>query len=435
MERQRPLQVRVEPPQETQPQAGGHGGGQQNGRGCAGGSSAGRPGPAGCGAIGARGTARQVRTIGAVIIDKAVYRNGRRHECGDPRVELARLREEFAAAAEARRTSAAPRTDAPSRPAVTPDLGVDGTVEDDVDPAPTPLGRRPFLWMGLKDPTHEEFASVARELDLHPLAVEDALDTRERPKVDVYEESVVIVLKTLRYIDATSDVETGRMRIFVGRDFVLTVRHGEVAELRGVRAALEAYPSRLRLGPLAAVHGILDRVVDNYVAIDVELAEDLTNLEQQVFAEDSQADVTEIYRLKREVLEFKRAAVPLTPHVQALAETDGPLRVPKKLRPFFSDVADHLERAVEHAEGYDTQLSDLLAAHLSRVSLRQNEDQRKISAWAAIAVFPTLVAGIYGMNFDTMPELHWDWGYYGALGVMGAIGVGLYANFKRSGWL
>ena len=324
-----------------------------------------------------------------MIVDKAVYHDGVRSPCGDPSVDLDRLRE---------------------------------------------VGEG-FLWIGIKDPTDAEFAEINHELRLHPLAVEDAVTGNQRPKFDLFDESMFVVLKTLRYIEQTSDVETGELMLFVGDQFVLTVRRGEVNPLAGVRQRLERHPELLRCGPIAVLHAVLDHIVDAYQAIDVELASDLEDIEESVFAGDRSVRGEDIYKLKREVLEFKRGAVPLVVPLRRLVAGESRALLPKKLRPFFSDVLDHLLQVVDHAESYDRLLSDILSAYLSQVSVQQNDDMRKISAWVAMAAVPTMIAGIYGQNFDIMPELHWEYGYHLVLGVMVLAVVMLYVLFRRSKWL
>lgn len=323
-----------------------------------------------------------------VIVDQAVYREGVRYDCGDPSVELERLRSEGEG----------------------------------------------FLWIGLKDPTSAEFAAVDNELRLHSLAVEDALTGNQRPKIDIYEESIFVSLKTLRYIEETSDVETGELMMFVGDRFVLTVRNGEANPLAGLRARLERTPDRLRLGPIAVMHAVLDLIVDTYVAIDQELEVDLGQIEESIFANVDVHSV-DIYKLKREVLEFKRASVPLVLPLRRIVSGDARGLIPKKLRPFYADVLDHLLQVVDHGESYDHLLSDVLSAHLSQISVRQNEDMRKISAWVAILSLPTMIAGIYGMNFPYMPEFEWHYSYFVVLGVMISGCLGLWTLFRRSGWL
>ena len=327
---------------------------------------------------------------GLVIIDQALYRDGRRRPCGDLSDELAGLRAD-------------------------PDPGA-------------------FLWIGLKDPTTDEFDQVNDELQLHALAVEDAVKGQQRPKIERYDDSVFVVLKTLRYIEATSDIETGEVMAFVGDRFLVTVRRGEASPLAGIRQRLEADPEVLALGPMAALHGLLDSVVDTYRAIDIEVANDLEGIESAVFA-GGQVDTTGIYRLKREVLEFRRAVVPLSEPVRMLYTNPQSPVDHSELQLLFRDVGDHLQGVIDHIETYDRLLTDILGAHLAQVSVQQNEDMRKISAWVAIAAVPTMIAGIYGMNFTNMPELRWQQGYFAALVLMGVVCGSLFRAFKRSGWL
>ncbi len=291
-----------------------------------------------------------------------------------------------------------------------------------------------WIWIGLKDPTDSEFDLVKDELQLHPLAVEDAVTGHQRPKLEVYDASLFVVLKPLRYIDATSDIETGEVMVFLGDRFVVTVRRGEAGPLAAVRQLIEHDPVRLNLGPVAVLHGVMDAVVDNYDVIDREIQEDLEGLEAGVFADERRSDAQEIYGLKREVLEFRRAALPLIEPARRLSEDDIP-HVPDGAKPFFRDVADHLLRSVDHIESYDRLLSDILSAHLAQVSVRQNDDMRKISAWVAIAAVPTAIAGIYGMNFHHFPELGWKYGYPFTLLRWPSICSVLFRAFKRSGWL
>jgi magnesium transporter len=321
-------------------------------------------------------------------MDQAVYREGRRQPCTDLSDELAAVRE----------------------------------------------AGQGWIWIGLKDPTDAEFDLVKDELQLHPLAVEDAVTGHQRPKLEVYDASLFVVVKPLRYIDATSDIETGEVMVFLGDRFVVTVRRGEAGPLAAVRRLIESDAVRLNLGPVAVLHGVMDAVVDNYDVIDAEIQEDMEGLEAGVFADERRSDARDIYALKREVLEFRRAALPLIEPARRLAEDVVP-HVPDAARPFFRDVGDHLLRSVDHIESYDRLLSDILSAHLAQVSVRQNDDMRKISAWVAIAAVPTMIAGIYGMNFQHMPELSWDLGYPGALLLMLVACTGLFRAFKRSGWL
>ena len=326
-----------------------------------------------------------------MIVDQAIYRQGQRLPCGDLSDALDDLR------------------------------GGD-------DP-------HAFLWIGLKNPTDAEFDLVNDELKLHPLAVEDAVKGNQRPKVELYDNTIFVVMKTLKYIEETSDVETGEVMLFVGDRFVVTVRRGEANPLAGVRQALEANVDTLRHGEIAVVHAVMDSIVDNYVAIDAELQKDLEDIESSVFAGANRVSSATIYRLKREVLEFRRAAVPLAAPLRMLHDGSRSPLPQKEVRLLFRDVADHLLRVIDHVESYDRLLTDILNAHLAQISVQQNSDMRKISAWVAIAAVPTMIAGIYGMNFDNMPELRWHYGYYIVVAIMATACLGLYRAFRKSGWL
>ncbi|MFC7492378.1 MULTISPECIES: magnesium and cobalt transport protein CorA [unclassified Knoellia] len=327
-----------------------------------------------------------------MIIDKALYRDGRRGSCGDLSEELDALR-------------------------------ANGVGTD-------------FLWIGLKDPSMTELQDANDELGLglHPLAIEDAVNGRQRAKIELYGTNVFVVLKTLSYIEATSDVETGELMVHVGEHFVLTIRRGELSPLAGVRKDLEDDQAKLALGPMAALHAIIDRVVDQYRDIEVELARDIDEIEEAVFSDGLVSSDT-IYRLKREVLEFRRAITPLIVPVRML-HTSARSPVPDdELRLLFRDVDDHLHFVADRVDSYDRLLSDVLSANLAKISVQQNSDMRKISAWVAIAAVPTAIAGIYGMNFDNMPELRWQYGYFAVLGLMATVCVGLFVTFKKVRWL
>jgi magnesium transporter len=291
-----------------------------------------------------------------------------------------------------------------------------------------------FVWIGLYEPTPEEFDSLSREFGLHPLAVEDAIHAHQRPKLDVYGDMVFIVLKTARYKDPTEVVDIGELLVFVGPDYIITVRHGEASSLVGARETLEQNPDRMRLGPSAALHAILDRVVDDYVPAIEGLENDIDEVEAELFSDRRTNLAHRIYRLQREVLEFRRAVAPLVEPVTRLAK--GELdQVHPDVRAYFADVNDHLVRSRDQLDGLRDLLAGSLQANLAQVGVRQNEDMRRISAWVAIIAVPTAIAGIYGMNFDHMPELHWQYGYPAALLAMVVICTSLYRYFKRVGWL
>ncbi|MBT2482090.1 magnesium/cobalt transporter CorA [Streptomyces sp. ISL-94] len=294
-----------------------------------------------------------------------------------------------------------------------------------------------FLWIGMHEPTAKEFDHVRSEFGLHALAVEDALTAHQRPKLEVYDDSLFVVLKPVQYDEATDTVTTGELMVFIGDSFVVTVRHGEGAPLAAVRRRLEHDPDVLRQGPTAVLYAISDAVVDHYIEVAAELQADLEELEAEVFApnaSDTKNTAARIYGFKRQVLEFRRATSPLLQPMDRLAFGEVPF-VHDHAQPFFRDVADHLTKANEYIEGLDRLLSDALAAHLAQMGVRQNDDMRKISAWAAMAAVPTMVAGIYGMNFDDMPELKQSWGYPAVLVVMAGLCLGLHRLFKRRGWL
>ncbi|MET9804721.1 magnesium/cobalt transporter CorA [Streptomyces sp. NPDC006368] len=294
-----------------------------------------------------------------------------------------------------------------------------------------------FLWIGLHEPTESEFDHVSDEFGLHPLAVEDALKAHQRPKLEVYDDSLFMVLKPVVYEPDSDTVSTGELMVFVGDSFVVTVRHGEGAPLGAVRQRLEADPEVLKHGPTSVLYAISDAVVDHYIEVAAELQVDLEELETEVFQPaggDSKNTASRIYTFKRQVMEFRRATGPLAAPMSRLAGAGVPF-VSEHAQPFFRDVNDHLARATEQVEGLDRLLSDILSAHLAQMGVRQNDDMRKISSWAAMAAVPTMVAGVYGMNFDHMPELRWEFGYLMVIVVMAVACSGLYRLFKRRGWL
>jgi len=291
-----------------------------------------------------------------------------------------------------------------------------------------------FTWIGLYEPTEEEFDSIRREFDLHELAVEDAIHAHQRPKLEVYGDMVFIVLKTARYIDPEEVVRLGEILIFLGHDFILTVRHGEASELKDVRQGLEAEPELLSRGPGAVLHAIVDKVVDDYSPALIGLGEDVDEIENQVFSGERANPAERIYKLKREVLEFSHAVGPLVDPVDRLSKGRYEVIHPE-VRTYFRDVNDHLLRAHEQLESYRDLLTSVLSANLAQVTVRQNEDVRRISAIVAIVAVPTMIAGIYGMNFEHMPELGWSLGYPLVLAVMAAVCFTLYRYFKRVGWL
>ncbi|GGW18785.1 magnesium/cobalt transporter CorA [Streptomyces capoamus] len=298
-----------------------------------------------------------------------------------------------------------------------------------------------FVWLGLHEPTDREFAGVADLFDLHPLAVEDAVEAHQRPKLEHYGDTLFGVFKTVCYVEheqltATSEVvDTGEIMVFVGRDFVITVRHGRHGSLGPLREELEAHPQQLAKGPAAVLHAIADHVVDDYLNVTDAVQADIDQVETEVFSENgARLDPGRIYQMKRELLELKRAVVPLGRPVEDLATR--PIRVvDAEIQAYFRDVLDHLIRAKEQIAAFDELLNSILQAHLAQVTVAQNEDMRKITAWAAVIAVPTMVCGVYGMNFDHMPELHWSFGYPLVMAVMATACLVLYRGFRRNGWL
>jgi magnesium transporter len=297
-----------------------------------------------------------------------------------------------------------------------------------------------FVWIGLHEPDIHQMREVAEIFDLHPLAVEDAVHAHQRPKVERYDESLFVVLKTVTYIPhesiskARDIVGTGEIMIFVGSDFVVTVRHGDFSGLAGVRKDIDGDAHRLSLGPFAIMHAIADHVVDDYRDVALRVEADVDTIEEQIFAPRSTTDIDQIYLLKREILELRRAVNPLSVALQAIASDNKDLICKEVIR-YLRDVIDHQTLAAERINSYDELLTSLITAALARTGMQQNLDLRKISAWVAIASVPTMLAAIYGMNFEHMPELQWVWGYPAVLGVMATVCLSLYGTFRRNHWL
>ncbi|TDB85897.1 magnesium/cobalt transporter CorA [Actinomadura sp. KC216] len=308
---------------------------------------------------------------------------------------------------------------------------IDGDISDAFD-----LARADgdcFVWIGLFEPDEEEFELVRDELQLHPLAAEDAVSAHQRPKMERYDDTLLIVLKTLTYLDETSDIEVGEIMVFLGPDFVITVRHGAGNPLGPVRKRLEESPELLKHGATAVLYAVCDEVVDQYGLVAHEVEIDIIGLEKAVFNPGAH-DVTEsVYSLKREVLEFRAAEDPLVPVLQEIVK--GRVAECGSTREYFRDVLDHLLRVDTQVDAHNELLNSVLTAHLALLGKQQNEDMRKISAWAAIIAVPTAIAGIYGMNFDHMPELKWTWSYPTVLVVIVVICVLLFRRLRRSGWL
>jgi magnesium transporter len=297
-----------------------------------------------------------------------------------------------------------------------------------------------IAWLGLYRPTHEEFADVTREFALHELAVEDAIGAHQRAKLEYYGETLFCVLHPARYIDATETVEFGEVHVFAGPQFVITVRHGHAPDLAAVRRSLEARPDVLRRGPVAILHAIMDRVVDDYAPVVAGVENDIDEIEDEVFDVGVRAHVSQrIYELTREVIAFQRAIKPLVAMLEHLIAAPG---VEDEEGRYLRDVHDHALRVQEQADGFRELLQNILSVTLTletkilgEVANEQNDQVKKISAWAAILFAPSMVGTVYGMNFDHMPELRWQHGYAFALGLMGAVSVALYLLFKRRHWI
>lgn len=298
---------------------------------------------------------------------------------------------------------------------------------------------RGFVWIGLHEPDTDEMSVVAELFGLHELAVEDAVHAYQRPKMDRYDNSLFLVLKTVCYVDHTRGsaieiVQNGEIMMFLGADFIVTVRHGEHSQLAGVRSALESDPEQLAIGPAAVMHAISDRIIDEYLTVVEAVEDDIDDMENAVFTTEKSVDIEQIYLLKREIGGLRRAVSPLTPALKALSGTPLPM-IPAEIREYFRDVEDHLSVVAERVATFDEMLTTLVSAALAEVTTRQNEDMRKISSWAAIALVPTAIAGIYGMNFEHMPELTWTYGYPMALGLIAGLCIALFMLLRRRGWL
>jgi magnesium transporter len=290
-----------------------------------------------------------------------------------------------------------------------------------------------FAWIGLFEPTEEEFDSVRREFELHELAVEDAIKAHQRPKLETYGDSLFLVLKTARMREEDQRIELGEILLFVGADFIVSVRHGQTA-LHDVRLQVEKRPDLLRCGPAAALHAIVDKVVDDYEPMIQALDGAIREVEAEVFSQSRTNPSAQIYALKRNVLELHAAVAPLAEPLEQLARGRHDL-LHDDIRPYFRDVHDHLLRLAGRVTSFRDLLTGVLTANLTQVSLRLNEDVRRISAWAAIIAVPTMIAGIYGMNFEHMPELGWRLGYPLAVSAIALACLVLYRAFRRAGWL
>ena len=291
-----------------------------------------------------------------------------------------------------------------------------------------------FVWVGLHEPDQRELDEVAEIFGLHPLAVEDAVKAHQRPKLERYEDSIFLIVKTLWYVDEEDAVETGEINVFVGSDFVVTVRHGHGGSLHRARTALEDRETVLAHGPSAVVYAVCDEVVDAYEAVAESLQEDVDEVEISVFSEERTNDSARIYVLKRELAEMRRAVFPLREPINRFI--NGAVRgVDPDAAPYFRDVGDHLARVSEAVDNLDSLLSTAFEAHMAQITIQQNDDMRRISATIGLIAAPALIGTIYGMNFQNMPELEWHLGYLFALGLMVAASLTVWILSKRAGWL
>ena len=291
-----------------------------------------------------------------------------------------------------------------------------------------------FIWVGLLDPEPRELNDASRACGIHPLATADAQLSHERPKVDVFGDTLTVVLRPARYLEDVEQVEFGQITVMASPRHLLVVRHGDAVPLTDLRARMEADPEWLKLGPGAVLHAIVDEVVEAYGPVLTGISDDIDEVEEAVFSTTRESPTQRIYELKREVLEFGRAAVPLEPALSKLTILDHPV-LDDELRRYFADSNDEVRHVIDQVLTDRELLNGALEANLTQVSVRQNEDMRKISAWVAMAAVPTLVAGIYGMNFQHFPELEWTYGYPVVLGGMAAIAYAMYRGFMKSGWL
>ena len=298
--------------------------------------------------------------------------------------------------------------------------------------------RGAFVWLGLHEPDRATMQAVAELFDLHELIVDQTVDGGHRPSVETLGEVTRLVVRTARYVEhdeltATSEVvDTGDVTVLIGAWFVITVRHGAAGALWPVRRELERRPTMLRQGPWAVAYEVTSHMVDEYLRVADLVERDLERLEEETFADRHSSEIAHFYQLKREMVEFRRAVAPLQEPLARLIEVAEP---PAGLRPYFADVRGRLARAVDRVGGFDDLLNSVLQARLAQVSVDQNNDMRMIAAWAAVAAVPTVIAGLYGMNFDVIPGLSSPYGFYVALAVMAVICGGLYWRFKRAGWL
>ena len=341
----------------------------------------------------------------------------------------------------------------PARAIIATGLYVDGIkVATPASTAETAVALRDtpgaMAWIGLYQPSRSDLLAVGEEFGLHELAIEDAIQAHQRSKIERYDDTLFVVLRAARYVDAEEEIEFGELHIFTGPNFILTVRHGDSPNLARVRRRMEADPDALRLGPEGIMYAILDAVVDGYAPVLRGLEIDIEEIEAEVFTGNSEVS-RRIYELSQEVVEFERAVKPLRAILAGLAAGFTKYGVAEELQESLRDVADHTAHAAERIEGFRITLRDILSLNATLVAQRQNEEMKnlaeasnaqneevkKISAWAGILFAPTLVSSLYGMNFAHMPELSWELGYLWAIGAMLASSIVMWVIFRRKGWI
>ncbi len=291
-----------------------------------------------------------------------------------------------------------------------------------------------FTWVGLIDPTESELKIFQNRFQLNPLAVEDALSGKQRPKLDQYHEHSALMLKTINYDTKTERIVLGDMTVMFASNFIVTVRHGDAMPLRSIRADLESHPERLAGGSTAVLHELIDRLVDQYVDVCAHLVEDVDQIEDSVFDDEIPTAATQLYFVKREIIEFRRAILPLVQPIELLASGKVSNVNPDSVQ-LFSDVLDHLLKVIDEVELMNELMNAALMANSALIQTQQNADMRKISAYVGIGAVPTMIAGIYGMNFKYLPELQWRYGYFVVVGALTVICALLFRQFHKNKWL
>ncbi|SDS18844.1 magnesium and cobalt transport protein CorA [Microlunatus soli] len=297
-----------------------------------------------------------------------------------------------------------------------------------------------FVWLGLKDPTDADLHALPQQFDLHPLAIEDAVEGHTRSKMEMFGDDMFMVISTVAYVEhqhlseAAEVVSTGQVMIFLNEHFVITVRRGEHAPLGNIRKTLEQDPERLAEGPWTVLYSIADMIIDDYQDVVGEFETDVDEVEAAVFAEDGERKVASVYQLKRELIEFKRSVVPLGQPLQRLSTRGYPM-IPSDAQAYFRELHDHHIAAAEAVSSFDEVLTSIMQAALARLSVSDNQDMRKLAAYAAMIAAPTALAGIYGMNFSWIPGADSHWGFVIFCAIIAAMVLAIWIGFKRNKWL